>query len=136
MKKYSWNFNRDDELWYNGSEDSIEDCIEAAKQVVTDEDYQTDEPPQKVYIGENIPYIPAVDVESILEHLQEQAYDQCGEVGYDWDAYDHKKKEEMQELEEKLNEVVSEWLKKYNYYPNMWNVENIKEHYLGSVDLD
>ena len=68
------------------------------KEAVIDGDYQTDEPPTVVYIGENIPFIPTVDVERMLENVEEQACDYVA-IGGDWQAYNYKQKEELQELE-------------------------------------
>lgn len=132
MEKYSWELDGNAERWYNDTHDNIDDCITDAKEAVIDGDYQTDEPPTVVYIGENIPFIPTVDVERILDNVEEQAYDYCGDIDGDWAAYNYKKKEELQELEDSINTILHVWLKKYGYYPNFWRIENVKEYPLRS----
>ena len=129
MEKYSWDFDEDAEIWHNEPYDKIDDCIVVAKEAVIDGDYQTDEPPTVVYIGENIPFIPTVDVERMLENVEEQACDYVA-IGGDWQAYNYKQKEELQELENSMNNVLHAWLKKYGYYPNFYSIEKIKEYSL------
>lgn len=127
--KYTWDFNKEAEIWYNDSFDTIEECIECAKKAVKEElDYE--EPPTTVFIGENIPFIPTVDVDSMLDRINEMAGDECGEVGGDWDAYDYKKKDEMEELRKNVDAVVIAWLKKYGRYPGFSSIDNIKEYSL------
>jgi len=133
MKKYSWNFNQDDEIWKNDDEDSIEECIAKAKQEILDCNYSEDEIPRLIFIGENIEFVPCVDIDLMLENIEEQANDHCGEVGYEWEAYNHKKFDETEELQDKINKVVHEWMKKYEYYPNFYSIENIKEYWLEDV---
>lgn len=124
MEKYSWDFNKNAEIWYNETYDTVDDCIADAVETAKEdgEDYDT------VYVGENIPYIPSIDAESILDALQEQAYDFAGEIGGDWCAYNHKQTEELEELSELLSTVVCDWMKKYGYYPTFYAIEKIKPY--------
>ncbi|HMM31599.1 MAG TPA: hypothetical protein PKB13_07465 [Clostridia bacterium] len=128
MEKYSWDFNGEAENWYNETYDTIEECLEDARSVAEDETYGSNEPPEKVYIGENKPFVPRVDAECVLDLLEEQACEFAGEVGYDWDSYDHKKQDELDELSQSLTDVVMAWLKKHGRAPVFYAVEDIKEY--------
>jgi len=110
---FYWNFNKDEEVWHN-SETSIEACIEEARLNIEDEGQEV------VYIGELDNYVPSIDAERIIDDLTEQAYDECGECSEGWlDGA------ETEELEEKLNEVLQEWLKKTNQAPSFGKFKEI-----------
>ena len=129
MEKYSWNFDEDAEFWYNDAQDTVEECIEDAKETIkeNDEDWH-----DHVYVGNNIPFVPVVDAESVLEDIQERASEFVGEVADDWDAFNYKKHDELDELSNALSVVVRDWMKKYGYYPHFYAVENIKSYPLKS----
>lgn len=117
MEKYSWSFNENAEIWYEAA-DTIAECISQAS--VSEERGDNN----VVYIGENVAYSVSVDAETVLEQVAEEAYDFC-ELAEDWDAYDRKKPNELEELSEQLTSVVKSWLKKYNRDPCFWRVKNI-----------
>lgn len=128
MEKYSWNFNREAEIWCNDSHNTVEECLKHAKQAIQEKDYTTPEPPPAVFIGENVPFVPYVDPETVLDHLEEQASEFAGESGDDWYAYSPKKREELDELGEALSNVVMNWLEKYGYKPEFYAIQNIKQY--------
>lgn len=121
-KEYTWNFNKDAELWNNGIFATVDDCVEDAK------DYMTTE--SVVYVGEVVPFVPTTDCTDILDRMEEDAFDHCGEVAELWEPYDYKKKYEIDELDKKLTEVILEWLKKYGREPHIYNIQKIKEYSL------
>lgn len=127
-QKYSWDFNRDCEIWRNCPCDSIQECIEQAKQAIHSGEYCTAEPPKVVYIGANVPFVPQVDPDNVLDQLECEASDFAGEVGGDWMAYNHKKRDELDELADSLSAVVVAWMDKYGYTPTFYAVQNIKEY--------
>ena len=131
MEKYSWDFDGDAEFWNNDSHDTIEECMEDAIRFLTKEIEDSEEYPTVVYIGENREFVPEVDGLRVLEALEEQASEQCGELGGDWEASDWHKREEVAELEEELNKVVIAWLTRYGRMPTFYSVENIKEYPLN-----
>jgi hypothetical protein len=77
-------------------------------------------------------FAPYIDAESVLDGIQAQASDFCGEPGDEWYAYDHKKHDELDELSDELTAVVIAWFEKYGYSPLFWAVENIKEYPLSA----
>lgn len=78
MGKYAWSSRINDEIWRGGPCDSVKECIEEARL----EDYKdTDifalgyiEPYQTNYVNGDL----------IIEHLQQNAYDEVGEVAECW----------------------------------------------------
>lgn len=128
MNKYSWSFDGDAELWSN-SADSVEDCIFQAN---TENGYDGYEH-ETVYIGENAPFVPTVDAESVLDQMQEDAGEFAGEIGNEWYAYSYEKMDEIAELNDALTKVVHDWMRKYGYYPYFFRVDNIKPYPLKTA---
>lgn len=123
MGKYSWSFDGDAEIWYE-SANSIEQCIAEAKASIESGESA---PVDTVYIGENCEFIPTVVAESILEQIEDDAFEFAGEIGGDWNAYDYKSmKLELEELSATLSEDVRAWLKKHGREPNFCAVQNVK----------
>lgn len=125
MDKYSWSFKGDAELWYEGA-DTIEECIAQAKSAIKS---GFESPTDTVFIGENIPFNPVVDAESVLEAIEEQACEFCGETAEDWKSFDpHKDSEIVSELSDELTSVVNTWLKKHDREPYFYKVDGIKAY--------
>ena len=124
--KYNWSFDGEAEVWYNCAA-SIEDAISQARyENDTDEngEYKT------VFIGERVPFNIAgeLNVEALLEALEESAYEFCGDAAYDWDTYNPRKPEEIEELREAIAPVVIGWLAKYGRSPRFCAIENVAEY--------
>lgn len=118
MKNYYWSFEIDSEIWM-GPEESIEDCIEDAK-LRDVKDFKS------VFIGELEEHAPYIDTEMVIENLQELAYEECGECS---EGYLENVTEEQEEnLREKLNDALQEWLKETNNYPSFGIIINTKEY--------
>lgn len=132
FKEYAWNFNKDAEVWRNDTFDTIEECIKDARRIISEEAHYTIdyEAPSVVYIGEVIPFVPTADCTDILDRMADDAFDHCGEEAESWEPYDYKKKDEIDELDQKLTDVVVEWLKKYGREPHIYNIQKIKEYSL------
>lgn len=119
--KYTWEYNDDTELWYNDLFDTVEDCIADAR-----DNYMV-EIGETIAVGEVIPYEPYVMADNILDELEEDAYEECGEVAEDWEAYSWKDdKESLDELSNKLTEIVKQWLKHNGTYPYFYKIKNVK----------
>lgn len=120
--KYIWEYDETD-IWKHDLFDTVEDCILDAK-----ENYLI-ESGTEIVVGEAVLWEPYVSAELILEQLQEDAYEECGEVAGDWYAYDHKSKEgrkSLDELSEKLTEIVKQWLKDNGTYPGFYMIKNVR----------
>lgn len=61
-----------------------------------------------------------VDVENILEDIRERVYNECGECAEDY-LMDVTRKEK-EELEEKLNKELQEWLVKNKLEPGFYSI--------------
>lgn len=68
---------------------------------------------------------PHIDAERIIDDAGENIYDQCGEVADDYLMNVNEK--DIEELEEKLNDVFSDWLKKTNNQPTFYQIANTED---------
>lgn len=73
-----------------------------------------------------------IDVESVLENIQENAYSEGGEFSEGY--LDDVTKEQEAELDEQLNAVLSAWMDKYNHHPNFYTLADIKLVKLEEVE--
>lgn len=120
--KYTWEYEETD-IWQHDLFDTIEDCILDAK-----ENYLV-ESGIEIVVGEVVPWEPYVFAGNILENLEENAYDECGEVAEDWYAYDcssEKGRKSLDELSDKLTEIVGQWLKGNGTYPTFYMIKNVE----------
>lgn len=121
--KGKWMFNLDDnEIWQGDEFDTKEEAIKAGIE-------ELEKPENEGYYSNNfqvgqITEVPVsgVDVESILDNVAENTTCECGEVGegYLYDIAD----EHLNELEQKLNDVLFAWMEKYDYEPDFYIIEN------------
>lgn len=121
MKKYTWNYSENDELWQHDDFDTIEDCIADAK------DNYSMKPGDTIAIGETDEFRISVDATSVLDATEEQAFDECGEASESWDSYDYKNdKVGLEELSNQLTKCVEDWLRQRNNMPGFYKILNIK----------
>lgn len=121
--KYTWEYSENEEIWQNDVFDTIEDCILDAK-----ENYCV-EPGETIAIGEIVLWEPHVSAYNILEQIEEDAYDECGEVAESWYTYDYRSSEDkkkVEELSDKITEIVKQWLKENGTYPTFSKIQNVK----------
>jgi hypothetical protein len=76
------------------------------------------------YVGQIERYVPSICVNSLVEQIAENAHDEVGEVAEDY-LYDVSK-EDIQLLEERLNDVLSNWFDETNNNPTFWKIVNIE----------
>lgn len=124
--KYNWSFDGEAEVWWDCGA-SIEDCIDQAREENTTDrggEYKT------VFIGERVPFDIAenLNVEALLESLEEEAYEFCGDAASGWEPYDYKKPAEINELRQAVAMVVIGWLEKYGRSPRFCAIENVAEY--------
>jgi hypothetical protein len=110
-----------DEIWDGEEFDSKEEAIKAAKKFIAE-----DKRPEffsDFEVGQIAEVIPCgVDVDSIIENVAENTTCEYGEVGDDYLC--NVTKEDRDELEEKLNDVLFAWMKEHNYEPDFFMIEN------------
>lgn len=79
-----------------------------------------------IYVGQCVDdFAPHIDTDDVIERLQEEAYDIGGEYAETY--LEDVTKEQKEELEEQLNDVLSTWLAKYKHEVNFYSVDNIEK---------
>lgn len=120
----------DSNIWTGKEFDSKKECIENGR--IALEAYNKDmkntsgKERSKFRIGQVEKVLPSgVDVDFILENVAENTTIDTLEVGegYLMDV----KREHEEELEEKLNEVLFDWMDKYGYNPDFFKIVNVEE---------
>ena len=101
--------------------------LQGAPTELFDNDYNYPDPPTSLFeIGEALKFVPLIDSDWIIEQVTEQADWQCGEIAEDWLQWDAITKEQREELQENVQKVFDDWLKKHNLEPTFYNVVNIE----------
>lgn len=77
------------------------------------------------YVGQIEKFIPYVNVDSVLDNVVENAYDEVGEVveGFLGSV----SKEEYGFLEERLNDAFKTWLDETKNHPTFWKIVNVEK---------
>lgn len=120
MDENQWIYNGNEEVWMNcGSYDTKEEAIKAGK-----EEYEGNL--LQFFVGQinHMNFVPSVNVDQVIDDLAENVYFEVGEAA---DCYlDDVRKEDLSELEDKLNAVLLEWMNKHNYMPKYFRVANVE----------
>lgn len=130
--KYAWEFSKNVEYWGNGTCDTIQECIEEAKEAI-EEGYHAKQ--DVIYIGDVNVFVPMVDGEDVVEHIEEQAADEYGDVADGWEPWltlrerdgEENARKAWSELDTMLSQVLNGWLAKHNLTPEFYLIENIRE---------
>lgn len=117
MGKYTWSSNESDELWQHDCFDTVDECIKDAKE---NYGYAIGE---TIAIGETASFVVNIDAERVLENLEEDAYEECGEAAERWIDY---KKGSLNKLSEKLTQCVNEWLKETEQEPSFYHITDTR----------
>ena len=124
--KYTWERYRDANIWMNDKFDSVEECIEDARN-----NYEMDG--KTIYIGkcESVS-IGGIDFDSVLDSVEQDMYDQVGEASEGWNiGYIRGNPDRAAVLEKynkKLLDLVMEYLEEIHEVPKFYKVGNIKEY--------
>lgn len=121
-KKYTWNINNDDEIWGNGVFDTEGECIKDYLK-----NYAGESPQESIFIGKVVPFIVSVDGGSVIDQLEENAMDECGECSEGWEPSCGKTIDDWNELDKKLTDVIIDWLKKHNDMPTFYKITDVGE---------
>lgn len=123
MKQYTWETEQYADIWRSGVFDSVAGCLKEAK-----EDFGL-ALGTAIYVGEVTPFVPRIYATDVLDRLEDNASDECGEIGEEYEAYDRKEDTAiLNELSQKLTKVLTNWLRKYGKYPNFYTVSNVKKY--------
>lgn len=119
MKEYTWETVKDREIQQNATFETAKECIEDAKQCGIEDN--------KIFVGECVPYIVTIDAISVLEDLEEDAYD-YSEIAESWNLTSYENRQEIEKLSDELTKVVNRWLEKNNLQPTFYTIQNVKEY--------
>lgn len=125
-----WMFDlNNSEIWRGEEFDTREEAIAAGKDELIALNKARKENGDKAaktfQVGQIAEVAPAgVDVDYILENVAENTANGM-EVGEDY--LNNVTQKHSEELEQKLNDVLFAWMKKYGYEPDFFSIENIEE---------
>lgn len=135
-----WTFSFDEETgWendmFNSPAEALEAALEAAPEYADEEGMEPDEKANfltngNVFIGQRYDFEPSVDADFVIEHIQEEAYEEGGEYVGDYldpppmkDAEARKKwNVQVDDLTSRLTAVFNAWAKETNNEPCFWLV--------------
>lgn len=116
----TWNYKETDELWGHDQYKTEEECILDAK-----ENYGV-ESGDSVAIGTVYPYTVSADIDSLLEQLEQDAYEECGEAAEDWNISDSKHYgKEMDKLQAEVTECINRYLLSIKEVPSFYKIDDI-----------
>ncbi|MEK4427643.1 hypothetical protein MHB54_00135 [Paenibacillus sp. FSL M7-0802] len=123
FKNGQWMFNDvSDGVWGIGEYFDLKaQAIEAAKE------YYSPEEQKEFYVGQlcEISNSITVDSEGVLDDIASSIYDEVGEAAEDYLYY--VKREEREILDERLTQVVREWMREFGYEPSFFRIENTEK---------
>lgn len=125
-KKLTWE-NKPKDIWRNDLFDTEEECIEDA----IEQGYKAGD---TIVIGEAEEYTINADVGLLLDRLEEDAYEQCGEIAADWNIYKKEHEKELEELRKEVTFAVEKFLKKINQEPYFYKIVGIREITIGGKE--
>lgn len=114
MDKWTYETYEGSDIWRGDICESREEAIREGNEEAKEYGYET----FKIGIVEDVNF--GIDVDSVIEDIQEMAYDEIGELAEDY--LDDATTEERLELEEQLNDVFYKWQEKYNHKPTFYRV--------------
>jgi hypothetical protein len=113
-EKYAWSRQSDDEIWQGGPCETVKECVEEA---IADGYDLSD----TFAVGLIEPYSIDIDfADLIIERLQEDAYDEVGEVTEGW--LDYVKRDDLTRLDDSLKQVINNWLKDVAEEPTFYTI--------------
>lgn len=116
----TWNYSEHDELWSHDEFDTEEECIADAK-----ENYDL-KIGDTIAIGTVYPYLVCADVDNLLERLEEDAYEECGEAAEDWDVSSRRHYDkEMDKLQDEVTGCINRYLQNIKEVPSFYKIDDI-----------
>ena len=129
---YTWMENDNCDIWNRGEFETIKECIDEA----LDCGY---EPGDTIYVGEcQKVEVGGIYFDDVLDRVEETMYEEVGEVSEGWDiisitgAYSDRK-EIYEKYEEKLRQLVLDYLKEIKEEPGFYKVINVGPVVIGDV---
>lgn len=140
--KWTFSFNEEtgwDNDEFNTPAEALEAAREAAPEYADEEGMEADEKAYflangNVFIGQRYDFEPTVDADFVIERIQEEAYDECGEYAeyylerppmrdtearQTWNA-------QVADLEKRLTDVFREWARETKNEPNFYLIFDVR----------
>ncbi len=114
--KYCYSLNGES---FYGEYETKEGAVEQGKEEALEEGQN------EIFIGICEEYIPSISAWQVIDSIQEDAYDKLGEFSQGY--LDDVSNEHREELQDKLNQVLSKWIEEHNYIPDFWSVKNVEK---------
>ena len=131
MKFYTYTTNPsywDDTEYFN----SIEECLEAAKTDLNEDDFEDDE--HKVYVGEIHEYHPHIWASEVTRAMAAYLGANCNVEEVEMTYEDRFSGEDMKDLEEYINLAVCHWASKRGIDLVQTGIETIEAYNLDLFD--
>lgn len=120
-KEYSWTENPKDDIWYHGKFDSVEACIKDAISCGK-------KPGEKIVVGLCEDYVPHLNVDTLLDQVCEDAYEEVGEVAEGWPEFEARKGyKDADKLQEKIDKAFCEWMEETEQMPGFYRIQPLAE---------
>lgn len=120
FKKGQWTYNYCNvDVWRNGEYfDTKEQAIEAGKLEYKDT-------VDRFVVGQIEPAVigTSIDVDWVFDNIGESAYDEVGEVAEDY--LRDVKAEHSKILQERMDEVIHNWMVEFDYFPKFFHIVNV-----------
>lgn len=119
---YSWAGHENQKIWNNGKFETVEDCIRGAMgsgYIYGD----------TIYVGLCVDVeIGGIDLSLQLDAVEENMYDQVGEVSEGWDisGITEKRRSIYELYEERLEELVKDYIREIGEEPGFWQIIDIR----------
>lgn len=119
---YTWSLKKDADIWDNATSKTIKECIDDAIGSCELKKGAT------IYIGEcRDVAIGGVDFSSLLDAVEQDMYEQVGDVSEGWNISCVKNRQEIyNKYENQLLKFVKKYLKEIGETPGFYNVINVK----------
>lgn len=148
-----WTFSFSDDIgWdeydkYSTPSEALEEARKVAADYADEQGMDEDEKAfflkeGNVFIGQICSFAPEVDADFVIEHIQNEAYEEGGEYVQDyldpptWKDAEARKKwnEQIEDLTSRLTSVFHEWAKETNNEPRFYLINDIRSELLSEVD--
>jgi hypothetical protein len=113
---------------YSFNEENFEGDFDTEEQAIAEAIwyYKDDEKDQDfIWIGQVEEVGISFNIDYVIEAIQENAYDKCGEYAENY--LDNVTNEHRQILEDRVQSEVLKWMKEFKYEPNFWTVKNVEK---------
>lgn len=117
---YAWSTEIDSCTYSDGFK-SVKECVQDAKNSGC-------KPYTVIYVGEaKRQEIRGIYFDEVLENVHDQMYSDVGDAAYAWDIEDpDQDKEKFEEYQEKLKQLVLNYLKEIGMEPKFFEVVNVR----------